>query len=313
MKNEVHIIDNNLVSIKDKANEIPDGVSSIQAPEFWNKGYYGQGITIAVLDTGCQTNHPDLKGRIIGGKNFTNEDFGQSNIYEDYNGHGTHVAGIIAANKNDTGIAGVAPKANLLILKVLDKNGTGTYKAITKAIKYAISKKVDIITMSLGGSSPNSALHSSIKSAVQNEIAVVCAASNEGDGNYKTDEYAYPAYYTEVISVGALTESKTVATFSNSNNQIDLIAPGVNIMSTYNNGLYAIMSGTSMAAPHVAGALALLINYGLDVYGRRLTELELYSQLVRRAVSLGNPKSLEGNGMLYLTAQELLEQLIKNK
>lgn len=311
MENVMNLVNHELMSIQSTANEIPAGVSMIKAPDFWAKGYYGQGITIAIIDTGIQTSHPDLKDRIIGGKNFTTEDNSNPNIFEDYNGHGTHVAGIVAATQNGSGIVGVAPKANLLILKALDKNGAGSYSGIISAIQFAVSKKVDIISMSLGGPTPNTQLYNAIKLAVQNNISVVCAASNEGDGNVLTNEFAYPACYPEVISVGAVTAQRTVATFSNSNNQVDLIAPGVDILSTFLRSGYATLSGTSMATPYVAGALALIKNWGLEKYGRKLTDLESYAQLVRRAVSLGLPKSLEGNGMLFLTAQDLLENLIK--
>ncbi len=300
-----------VISAKAQSEVIPVGVAAIRASAFWNKGYKGKGVKIAIIDTGCQVNHPDLKDRIIGGRNFTAEDGGDINKYNDYNGHGTHVAGIIAASANGIGIVGVAPEASLLILKILDRNGNGNYTAAINAVKYAISQNVDIISMSLGGPQDVSELHTVIKQAVSKEIVVVCAAANSGDGNALTPEYAYPAYYNEVIAVGAATNTNRVAGFSNSNDQIDLIAPGVNITSTYINSSYASLSGTSMAAPHVTGAIALLINWGQQRFGRRLTEFEIYAQLVRRTVSMGLPAATEGNGMLYLTAQDVLEQMAK--
>lgn len=311
MGNMLKLLDYEVMFVQDAANEIPTGVAMIKAPDFWAKGYYGQGVTIAIIDTGIQTTHPDLKDRIIGGRNFTTDDNSNPNIFEDYNGHGTHVAGTIAASQNNAGVVGVAPKANLLILKALNRYGSGTYESVVSAIQYAISQKVDIISMSLGGPVPNTPLANAIKTAVQNGISVVCAASNSGDGNAQTNEFAYPGSYPEVISVGAQTAQRTVASFSNSNNQVDLIAPGVQILSTYLNSRYAALSGTSMAAPHVSGALALIKNWGIDKFGRNLTELESYGQLIRRAVSVGLPKTLEGNGILFLTAQDLLENLIK--
>lgn len=301
-----------ITSSKAQSEIIPEGVKDIKAPDFWNKGYKGRGVTIAIIDTGVEVNHPDLKDRIIGGRNFTSEDGGDVNRYNDYNGHGTHVAGIIAASANGTGVVGVAPEASLLILKILDRDGNGTYESAIAALKYAITQGVDVISMSLGGPVDVPELHAAIQEAVSKEIVVICAAANSGDGNALTPEYAYPAYYSEVISVGAATSSKRVAGFSNSNNQVDLIAPGVNILSTYLNSSYARLSGTSMAAPYVTGAVALLINWGMERFGRRLTELEIYAQLVRRAVSVGLPATAEGNGMLYLTAQDVLEQMLRN-
>nr|WP_302597465.1 S8 family peptidase [uncultured Cellulosilyticum sp.] len=301
-----------ITSSKAQSEIIPEGVKDIKAPDFWNKGYKGRGVTIAIIDTGVEVNHPDLKDRIIGGRNFTSEDGGDVNRYNDYNGHGTHVAGIIAASANGTGVVGVAPEASLLILKILDRDGNGTYESAIAALKYAITQGVDVISMSLGGPIDVPELHAAIQEAVSKEIVVICAAANSGDGNALTPEYAYPAYYSEVISVGAATSSKRVAGFSNSNNQVDLIAPGVNILSTYLNSSYARLSGTSMAAPYVTGAVALLINWGMERFGRKLTELEIYAQLVRRAVSVGLPATAEGNGMLYLTAQDVLEQMLRN-
>lgn len=300
-----------VIQVQAQANEIPAGVAMIKANEFWAKGYKGQGVKIAIIDSGCQVDHPDLKDRIIGGKNFTSEDNGDPSKYNDYNGHGTHVAGTIAASENGKGVIGVAPQAQLIILKTLDKQGNGTYEATIEAIKYAILEKVDIISMSLGGSVDVPALHEVIKKAVDQEILVVCAAANSGDGNALTSEYAYPGYYTEVISVGAILNKVRIAAFSNSNNQIDLVAPGVNIVSTFINNQYATLSGTSMAAPHVTGALALIINLGLKEYGRKLTELELYAQLIKRTVSMGLPKAQEGNGLLYLPIQDRLIQLYR--
>lgn len=301
-----------ITSSKAQSEIIPEGVKDIKAPDFWNKGYKGRGVTIAIIDTGVEVNHPDLKDRIIGGRNFTSEDGGDVSRYNDYNGHGTHVAGIIAASANGTGVVGVAPEASLLILKILDRDGNGTYESAIAALKYAITQGVDVISMSLGGPVDVPELHAAIQEAVSKEIVVICAAANSGDGNALTPEYAYPAYYSEVISVGAATSSKRVAGFSNSNNQVDLIAPGVNILSTYLNSSYARLSGTSMAAPYVTGAVALLINWGMERFGRKLTELEIYAQLVRRAVSVGLPATVEGNGMLYLTAQDVLEQMLRN-
>ncbi|MGL5417755.1 MAG: S8 family serine peptidase [Clostridium sp.] len=134
------------------------------------KNITGQGVTIAVIDTGCETKHMDLKDQIIGGRNFTKEDNSNPDIFEDYNGHGTHVCGTIAAKGDNLGLIGVAPEAKLLILKVLDKDGSGDLNGLIKAIKYAVEKKVDIISMSLGTSANIKELYEAIKLAVQSEI-----------------------------------------------------------------------------------------------------------------------------------------------
>jgi len=297
-------------------SEVPEGVRIIQAPELWKEGIKGKDTVIAVLDTGCDTNHPDLKGQIIGARNFTSDDNQNPNNVTDYNGHGTHVSGIIAGKENNRGLVGVAPSAKLLILKVLasdpknPKSATGKYEWIIKAINYAIKQKVDIISMSLGGPTNHPILHKAIQNAVNQNILVVCAAGNEGDGDGKTSEWTYPGAYNEVISVGAINLSQQSSRFTNSNNEVDLVAPGEKIISTFPGGKYASLSGTSMATPHVSGALALIKQQSKEQFQRKLSEPELYAQLIRRTIPLGNAKTLEGNGLLYLTAPRILSRFV---
>ena len=282
--------------IKTQDNYIPTGVNMINAPLMWNKGYTGEGVKIAILDSGY-TSHPDLDKNIIGGKNFTSEDGGNPNIYNDYNGHSTHVAGIIASNNK---IMGVAPNAKLLILKVLDKSGNGNCQGLYDAINYAIEQKVDIINMSLGISINVNEIHTMLKKAVDNNICVVCACGNEGDGKAFTDEYSYPAGYNEAISVGAIDNARVNAVFTNSNKEVDLVAHGVNVVSTHLNYGYCSMSGTSQATPHVTGALALLKEYYRKTFEKEPTEVELYAQLIKRTVELNLDRKLQGKGMLFL-------------
>ncbi|MCQ9284896.1 S8 family peptidase [Priestia aryabhattai] len=305
MKNKVRIIPFQVVEQLNQFNEVPEGVALIGAEEVW-KQTKGQGITVAVLDTGCEVTHPDLQERIIGGRNFTHDDQQNPDVYQDYNGHGTHVAGTIAAAHNGNGVVGVAPEVNLLILKVLDGNGSGQYEWIIQGITYAIQQKVDIISMSLGGPADVPELHEAIQDAVDQNILVVCAAGNEGDGESSTDEFAYPGSYNEVISVGAVDLEKRSSIFSNSNNEVDVVAPGEKIVSTYLNGKYAALSGTSMATPHVAGALALIKVLSNEMFGRELTEPELYAQLIRRTLPLNESPREVGNGFVHLTIVEKL-------
>jgi len=259
-----------------ETEQILNNINNVGAKEMWEKGYKGQGVLVAVLDTGCDTLHSELINRVIGGFNFTNEHGGTLTIYEDLNGHGTHVAGIIAAEKNDRGIIGVAPEAKLLILKVLNSQGVGTISSIVKAIHYAIDwegdnkEKVNIISMSLGSKRPSPQLHEAIKRAIKSGISVVVASGNDGDGNTETNEYSYPTSYEEVISVGAIDNHDSVADFTNTNEFVDIYAPGVSIKSSYINGEFDELSGTSMAAPHVAGSLALLINKYERIYQKNL-------------------------------------------
>ena len=245
----------------------------------------------------------------IGGKNFTDDDNGKEDQFNDYNGHGTHVAGTIAANDQNGGVSGVAPEANLLIVKVLGgEDGSGQYEWIINGMNYAVEQKADIISMSLGGPADVPELKEAVENAVKSGVLVVCAAGNEGDGNDRTEEYSYPAAYNEVIAVGSVSLTRESSEFSNANKEIDLVAPGEEILSTLPDRQYGKLSGTSMATPHVSGALALIKSFEEDAFKRKLTEPELYAQLIRRTLPLDYSKALIGNGFLYLTAPEVLAE-----
>lgn len=300
--------------------KIPDGIADTWASAMWEEDYTGKGIVIAVLDTGCALNHPDLKDRIIGGRNFTIDYNGDVNNYTDNNFHGTHVAGIIAASKNEQGIVGMAPDAKLFIGKVADSKGNGMAIWLLNAIRYCTNwvgpngEKIRIINMSLAGNFIPSTVHDAIKDAIAKGITFVCASGNAGDGKGDTDEINYPAYYPEVISVGAYDGWGKVADFSNSNNQLDLVAPGVNIYSTWHidNG-YITLSGTSMASPHVAGAVALIANKLDKAFKRQATDQEIYEELVNKTtVALDVPKTQQGFGTLrFVHAKDAVEYKVK--
>lgn len=303
---KVRLIPFELEEVLQSAGEdIPYGIQMINAPAAWQEGNKGTDVVVAVLDTGCDVNHPDLKDRIIGGRNFVD---GDPDDYSDGHYHGTHVAGTIAATINDIGVTGVAPEAKLLILRVLGKDGSGSYQGIIDAINYAADwkgpsgERVRVISMSLGGPDDVPELHEAIKNAVAKNVMVVCAAGNEGDSSESSDEQAYPGYYKEVVQVGAIDENKKLAPFSNTNDEIDLVAPGVKILSTYPGEKFAKLSGTSMATPHVSGAVAVLIKKEEAEFGRELTEPEVFAQLCKNTQSIGLTKRGEGNGMLFLGA-----------
>lgn len=234
----------------------PPGVSLLAARRMWTSTR-GEDSVVAVVDTGVDYTHPDLKGNIIGGASFvaTEKD------YMDQNGHGTHVAGTIAANHQ---ILGVAPATKILAVKVLNKDGSGSYRGITSGLKYARQwrgpqgQKVNVINMSLGGPEPEAEMYQEILQLINSGITVVCAAGNEGDGREETHEISYPAYYPETVAVGAVDLQTRIANFSNANEHIDIVAPGVETYSTYLGGRYVKLTGTSMAAPHISGAAALI-------------------------------------------------------
>lgn len=286
-KYETKLLPVDLLSTTVQVEDTPSNILAVGSETKWNRGFTGKGVVIAVLDTGIDTNHPDLKERIIGGYNFTNDHGGDIRIIEDMNGHGTHVAGTIAGSMNGKGIVGVAPDAKLLILKVLDHKGSGSIRSLIDAINYAVDwrgpdgEKVRIISLSLGTKFPNADLYDVVKRAVNHNISVVVASGNDGDGNIDTNEYRYPGAYEEVIEVGAINEINEIANFSNTNETVDLYAPGVDINSSFLDQGYAVLSGTSMAAPHVTGAIALLIEEYESMLGREVNEMEAYELLMK--------------------------------
>lgn len=313
---QVRLIPYTIQSVVENTNEIPKGIELIQAPEIWEDSNQGEGIVIAVIDTGIETDHPDLQDQIIDGKNFTSDYDGDPNIFEDNNGHGTHVSGTIAASLNNNGVVGVAPKAKILSLKALTGEGSGNYEWIINAINFAVEwrgpaqERVRVISMSLGGPEDVPEMHKAIQKAVSQGISVVVAAGNEGDNSEDTFEYSYPGRYNEVIQVGAVDNNLTLAPFSNTNEEIDLVAPGVEVVSTYLGNKYASLSGTSMATPHIAGAIALLIVLSEKEFGRSLSEAEIYAQLIKRTLPIGNRKSSEGNGFLELNLVEKIQEMM---
>lgn len=295
-----------------------EGAKLIGADKFGEKGKYGEGIKVAIIDTGCDVEHPNLKDRIINVRNFTTDDKGAINNVTDYVGHGTHVAGIIGASDiGEKGIIGVAPKCDLMILKALTRSG-GKNSWVTEAIKYATSHNVDIINMSLGSDKPSPEMYEAIKRAIDKGICVVVASGNNGDNNSNTNELNYPASYNECISVGSVKYSKSNSRFSASNNEVDLVAFGEGynsrgILSCYPNGLYQELKGTSMATPFISGALALLKNWFRDEFRREPTESELYAQLIKRTMDLKLDKNIQGNGVLYLPIEDITDRLVFNK
>lgn len=282
------------ISVNDPSSEYTDlnNVKSIH-----EKNITGQGVKIAILDTGCEMNHPLLNSVIKYGKNFTNE--GNEDVIYDFNGHGTHVAGIIAGS-HVNGVYGIAPNVELLICKVLNKDGVGHCEWICDAIEYAIDQGVDIINMSLGMKMDDINLYQVINKAIDKDILVVCASGNSGDGKANTDECDYPGCYEEVICVGAVDNQCNVSRFSNSNKYVDIVAPGENIISTYLDSSVKAMTGTSMATPYVSGCLALIKEWSTKEFGRKLSEIELYGELIKNTKTLKCERTLQGHGLLLL-------------
>ncbi|MBI5934515.1 MAG: peptidase S8 [Chloroflexi bacterium] len=227
------------------------GLTNIRAPQGWDLSTGAAWVTIAVIDTGVDLSHPDLAYKTIAGYDFVNND----DIPQDDNGHGTHVAGIAAAMSNNSeGIAGVSWGANIMPLKVLNNAGSGTYANVAAAIIWATDNGAQVINLSLGGSSPSSVLEDAVNYAYGRGMVQVAAAGNSGSASV-----LYPARYGPVISVAATDNFNSHAGFSNYGPEVDLAAPGASIYSLYPGGGYGYRSGTSMAAPFVAGLASILI------------------------------------------------------
>ncbi|MFY7805575.1 MAG: S8 family peptidase [Limnoraphis robusta] len=266
------------------AAEVIDwGLEMFAIPNLW-KQTKGKGIKVAVLDTGIALKHPELVDAVEDARDFTKSPSGPSDI----EGHGTHVAGIIAARENRGGVVGVAPEAKLLVGKVLGDNGYGTAQQLVNGIRWAIDKKADIISMSLGSPLPSEEMHAAIKAAVQAGIFVICAAGNSGP-NLETVEY--PAIYPETIAVGAIDRTRRVAQFSSRGKAVDIVAPGDNILSTYPPRGVAVLSGTSMATPFVSGVVALMLSKHRSFGGQTAvkTQAELIEHLQKTAIDAGMP------------------------
>ena len=230
---------------------VPWGVARVGAPNAWPRGQ-GAGVKVAVIDTGIDCSHPDLQCDFSAGANLL--DPGSAPM--DDNEHGTHVSGTIAGRGNGNGVFGVAPKATLIAVKVLDADGAGSLSDIVKGIDWATKAGADVINLSLGGPIGSAALERAVKQALASGVVVVAAAGNSGPD---PDTVGYPGAYPGVIAVAASDKRDRIAPFSSRGAAIAFIAPGVNIRSTVPGGGYKTLSGTSMASPHVAGLAALAI------------------------------------------------------
>jgi len=270
-------------------------VWSTYSPQYGDAAYgYGLTIRVAVVDTGIYYRHPDLKDSVtwcVVSLRNTKTLYEGTNLKncDDPNGHGTHVAGIIAARLNGIGVAGAAPKALLYAVRVLDASGSGYVSDVAKGIVEATkgpdnnagtTDDADVISMSLGG--PDSpVLRDAVIYAYSYGVVLVAAAGNEG-----ASQPSYPAAYPEVIAVGAIDINYQVPSWSNRNP--DLVAPGVSILSTWKGGSYAYASGTSMAAPHVSATVALIQALRLASGHGKLAPDQVRDVLISTAIDLGS-------------------------
>ena len=274
------------------------GVEKINAPQVWALGYNGTGINVSVIDTGVNYNHPDLADSYLFGYDYVNAD---SDPMDDHIlGHGTHVAGTIVGNGASGTNTGVAPGAKLLVAKVLDSNGNGDLWDVYWASQWSVNNGADVISMSLGGSH-FSLMTLTIKNIVDSGVVPVIAAGNDGPSYYTID---CPGDEENAITVGSTDITDTIASSSSrgpvnwvSGTYIkpDMVAPGVSIESTNYLGGYRLMSGTSMATPHVSGAVALILQANPN-----LTPLQVRQLLEDTAIDLGTAgkDNVSGSGRI---------------
>src|SRR3989338_8464194 len=255
-------------------DEIRWGVRKVMAPSVWDVTQ-GAGVKVAVIDTGIYWKHPDLEGQVAGGFNAITEDIDPESYLDDNEpGHGTHVAGIIAAKRNGKGVVGVAPQARLYAVKVLDGEGNGSLSDVIKGIIWAANNKIQVVNMSLGTPMPSPAMEEAVRYTKSRDVVIVAAAGNscvsagdptackEGSG-----AVLYPTAYPQTIAVSASTWDKDsqITGFSSRGPEVDFIAPGNDIVSTIKGDKYdslGSLSGTSMSAPHVTGLATLAVSLG---------------------------------------------------
>ncbi|MFC4439355.1 MULTISPECIES: S8 family peptidase [Natrialbaceae] len=255
--------------------ETPYGIGKVEADVAIDEGETGDGVSVAIIDTGIDAQNETLEenlgdgyaaadaacttdcgGGPFGGGNDIDECLEE---WDDDNDHGTHVAGTAGAANNGVGVLGVAPDATLHAVKVLQCDGGGTFDDIAAGIQWSADQGHDVQNMSLGSDTDSDVVRDAVQYADQRGVVIVAAAGNDGPC---TDCVGYPAAYDEVIAVSATDENDELADFSSTGPEVDLAAPGVDVLSSIPRDDYDEFSGTSMSSPHVAGAAATLIAAG---------------------------------------------------
>ncbi|PYZ94587.1 peptidase S8 [Salipaludibacillus keqinensis] len=255
----------------------------------------GSDIPVAIVDSGVDPSHPDLEKRIVKGYNA----FEDNEAFVDDNGHGTHVAGIFGAvTNNGEGIAGVTWSNPILAVKVLDHEAIGNSFSIAKGIRWATDNGARVINLSLGDEHRSEVMHQAIKYAYERDVVLIAATGND---NVETP--MYPAAFEEVLAVGSINDLEERSFFSNYGKHTDVTAPGEHIPSTFVGGQFVMMSGTSMASPHVAGLAALILSRD-----ETLTNSEVYDIIRSTAFDLGKKGFDQYYGYGTVNASEALKQ-----
>lgn len=264
----------------------------------WEKAKSKTIVKVAVIDSGVQLDHADLKGKLLKGYDFVNGDEDAS----DDNGHGTFVAGIIAAAANDAGIKGLYDYARIIPIKVMDSNGLGTYEDAARGILYAADSGAKVINLSIGGYGFSYMLQDAVDYALEKGCIVVAAGGNDG-----IEREIYPAAYPDVIGVSALEYNNVIWSSSNNGRHIDVSAPGANIISTGLNGEYNYATGTSASAPMVSALAAMLASERADLSSSSIERLMMQS-----ARDLGDKGRDKVYGSGEIDAATALEQKVRS-
>jgi thermitase len=271
----------------------------IETIKGWLLNRGNEEIAVAIVDTGIDLQHPDIAPHLLPGQNIIDEQLPP----DDDLGHGTHVAGVISAlTNNDLGIAGMSWFNKVMPIKVLDQHGAGSTYAVAMGIIWATDHGAKVINLSLGNYADSAFLHDAIKYAYDHDVVMIAAS-----GNDNSDRPSFPAAYPEVLAVGATDDKKKLATFSNYGDYVDVVAPGVNIASTYPKSQYAALSGTSMASPHVS-ALAALIRSTNPT----LTNVQVYNIIRQSSEDLGLPGKDSHYGYGLIDVKQALQLSIAN-
>lgn len=261
----------------------------IEAFDGWAISQGSPNVVVAVIDTGVQLDHPDLQAKLVAGYDFVEND----TTPDDEQGHGTHVAGTVAAvTNNGIGVAGTCPLCKLMPVRVLDAAGYGSDLDVANGIVYAADHGAQVINMSLGGDAPATVLENAVDYAWNKGVLVACAAGNSG---YNDDDnpLQYPSYYGNCLAVGATDSWDERAYYSTYGQWVDIAAPGDYIFSTMLGSDYELLSGTSMATPHVAGVAGLLASQGLS-------QAQIRDRLQRTADPIAGTGEYWSNGRLNL-------------
>ena len=266
---------------------IPWGVGHIGAPAAWSRTT-GYRVKVGVIDTGVDFRHPDLRHSLERGINLLQ----RMELPHDDNGHGTHIAGTIAAANQQHGMIGVAPRAQIHPIKAFDHNGTAYVSDIILGIEWCVRNGIDVVNMSFGMKTRSRSLYAAVNSAYRSGVLIVASSGNDG----RTGNIDYPARNANTIAVGATTRTGRIAGFTNRSRLIDVYAPGERIVSAWLLGKHREMSGTSMATSHVTGAVALLLSLK-----PRLTPGQIKSIIKRSAIPLRNGKTPRSAGELSIT------------